>query len=95
MAETVLVSGGSGFIAGWCIVQLLERGYTVRTTVRSLAKEAAVRAAISSKVDAGDRLSFFAAELQFGDGRLRFCFGWRSASRPGSSLRGEKLRRPS
>ena len=45
MAETVLVTGGTGFVAGWCIVELLQRGYTVRTTVRSLSKEAAVRAA--------------------------------------------------
>ena len=36
MNETVLVSGGSGFLAGWCIVDLLERGYEVRTTVRDL-----------------------------------------------------------
>jgi len=63
MTETVLVTGGSGYIGGWCIVELLRRGYTVRTTVRSLAKEAAVRTAIGSEVDPGDRLTFFAAEL--------------------------------
>ena len=33
--ERVLVTGGSGFIAGHCILQLLEQGYLVRTTVRS------------------------------------------------------------
>ena len=38
MAETVLVTGGTGFVAGWCIVELLRRGYAVRTTVRSLAQ---------------------------------------------------------
>ena len=63
MTETVLVTGGSGYIGGWCVVELLRRGYTVRTTVRSLSKEAAVRAAISAEVDPGNRLSFFAAEL--------------------------------
>ncbi|MES2443124.1 MAG: NAD-dependent epimerase/dehydratase family protein [Pseudomonadota bacterium] len=63
MAETVLVTGGSGYIGGWCVVELLRRGYTVRTTVRSLAKEAAVRAAIAGEVDPGDRLSFHVAEL--------------------------------
>lgn len=66
MAETVLVSGGSGFVASWCIVDLLKRGYTVRTTVRNLAKEPAVRAAIASIVDPGDRLA--TPQLQFGQG---------------------------
>ena len=63
MTETVLVTGGSGFIAGWCIVDLLRRGYIVRTTVRNLDKAPAVRAAIAAEVDPGDRLTFHAAEL--------------------------------
>lgn len=63
MTETVLVTGGTGFVGGWCIVELLKRGYTVRTTVRSPAKEAGVRAAVASAVNAGDRLSFFIADL--------------------------------
>jgi dihydroflavonol-4-reductase len=61
--KTVLVSGGSGFLGGWCLVELLRRGYRVRTTVRDLAKEPEVRARVESQVDAGDRLSFFAADL--------------------------------
>ncbi len=66
-AETVLVTGGTGFIASWCIVELLRSGFTVRTTVRSLSKEQAVRAAISTVIDPGDypgdRLTFFPADL--------------------------------
>ncbi|SJX66594.1 related to GRE2-methylglyoxal reductase (NADPH-dependent) [Sporisorium reilianum f. sp. reilianum] len=34
----VLVTGGSGFIAIWCVYQLLERGHKVRATVRSADK---------------------------------------------------------
>ena len=34
--ETVLVTGGSGFLGGWCLVELLRRGYTARTTLRVL-----------------------------------------------------------
>jgi len=68
MSKTVLVTGGSGFIGGWCVVELLKRGYTVRTTVRSLDKEASVRAMIAAEVDPGDRLSFFAADLTSDDG---------------------------
>lgn len=68
MAETVLVTGGTGFIAGWCIVQLLERGHTVRTTVRDAAKEQRVRAAVAGAQAAGDRLAFVAADLNRDDG---------------------------
>ncbi len=60
---TVLVTGGSGFIGGWCVIGLLQQGYTVRTTVRSLDKEAAVRAALGTVVDPKDQLSFYAADL--------------------------------
>jgi dihydroflavonol-4-reductase len=63
MTQAVLVTGGSGFVAGWCIVELLRRGYTVRTTLRNPAREPAVRAAVASVTDAGDALSFYAADL--------------------------------
>lgn len=63
MTQTVLVTGGTGFVAGWCIVQLLERGYLVRATLRSLEKQAAAHAAIATATDPSERLSFVAADL--------------------------------
>ncbi len=66
--KTVLVTGGSGFLGGWCLVELLRRGYRVRTTVRDLAREGEVRAAIGSEVDPGDRLTVLAADLRGDDG---------------------------
>src|SRR5258708_25600960 len=60
---TVLVSGGSGFIGSWCVIELLRQGYAVRTTLRSLGRESATRAAIGKQVDVQDRLRFYAAEL--------------------------------
>ncbi|HKT83668.1 MAG TPA: aldehyde reductase [Solirubrobacterales bacterium] len=68
MSETVLVSGGSGFLGGWCIVELLGRGYEVRTTVRDLSREAELREAVGSRVDAGERLSVLAADLTRDEG---------------------------
>ncbi|MGH6910494.1 MAG: NAD-dependent epimerase/dehydratase family protein, partial [Phenylobacterium sp.] len=60
---TVLVTGGSGFIGGWCVIGLLQQGYVVRTTVRDLSREAGVRQALGTVVDPGNRLSFHAANL--------------------------------
>ena len=60
MAGTILVSGGSGYIAGFLIRQLVAEGWMVHTTVRSLAREAAVRRLLA--VD-NSRVKFFAADL--------------------------------
>jgi dihydroflavonol-4-reductase len=60
----VLVTGGSGFIGAHCILQLLNAGYRVRTTVRSLAREAEVRAMLKiGGAQPGDALSFVGADL--------------------------------
>src|SRR6476661_8795871 len=61
---TVLVTGGTGFLGGWCVVRALERGYDVRTTVRSLKREPDVRAAVAAAgVDADSRLTVLEADL--------------------------------
>ncbi|MBA4011085.1 MAG: epimerase [Phenylobacterium sp.] len=62
MAQRVLVTGGTGFVGGWTIVELLRRGYAVRTTVRSAAREADVRAAVGTQI-APDGLEFALADL--------------------------------
>jgi dihydroflavonol-4-reductase len=65
----VLVTGGSGFIGSHCILQLLAAGYTVRTTVRSLEREADVRAMLKvGGAEPGQRLKFYAADLLKDDG---------------------------
>jgi nucleoside-diphosphate-sugar epimerase len=74
MPQMVLVTGGSGFIGSHCIIQLLAAGYRVRTTIRNLKREADVRAMLKvGGAEPGDRLSFFAADLE-NDA------GWREAT---------------
>ncbi len=69
----VLVTGGSGYIASFCIAQLLGEGWRVRTTVRSLSREADVRQAMAKLTGIGERLQVVAADLNADA-------GWREAA---------------
>src|SRR6516165_4594392 len=70
----VLVTGGSGYVAGYCIAQLLNDGWSVRTTVRSVAKSKAVRATIGG-------IGAKAAEIEFVEADLNSDAGWDKAAR--------------
>ena len=71
--STILVTGGSGFIGSHTILQLLDAGHRVRTTVRSLKREGDVRAMLKEGgAEPGDRLLFVAADLTNDS-------GWREA----------------
>ena len=65
MTQTVLVSGGSGYIAGYIIRELVAQGWTVHTTVRDGAREGEVRKRLD--VD-NKRLHFFVADLTSDNG---------------------------
>lgn len=67
--ETVLVTGGTGFVGAHCILQLLQKGYRVKTTVRNLARKDEVIGmlrnggiAFPDSYEDG-RLAFIAADL--------------------------------
>ncbi len=63
-SDPVLVTGGTGFVAMQIILQLLQKGYNVRTTVRSLnSKDTIIRTLGLNGVTSLDKLSFVEAEL--------------------------------
>lgn len=61
--DLVLVTGGTGFLGGHCIIELLRKGYQVRTTVRDLARASELRTTISRAVGEADNLDIVEADL--------------------------------
>ena len=61
--EKVLVTGATGFIGLHCVQQLLDKGYHVRGTVRSMARADEVRAAMKNAGADANRLELVEADL--------------------------------
>lgn len=62
--ETVLVTGGTGFVAMQIILQLLQRGYKVKTTVRNLSsKDKIIETLKNNGISSFENLSFVTIEL--------------------------------
>ena len=59
----ILVTGASGFIASWIVKYLLEDGFTVHGTVRSLEKARKVKHLQEMQAEYGDRIKLFEADL--------------------------------
>jgi dihydroflavonol-4-reductase len=65
----VLITGGSGYIGGWCALAALEAGNDVRTTVRDAKKGEALRRQLHTVADFNDdSLTIVQADLQSDDG---------------------------
>ncbi|MEU1273424.1 aldehyde reductase [Streptomyces sp. NPDC005799] len=66
---SVLVTGGTGFIGSWCVLTLLDAGHTVRTTVRDLRRERALRSWLHAAGPSDDdRLTVVRADLEHSEG---------------------------
>ncbi|MEP3224664.1 MAG: NAD-dependent epimerase/dehydratase family protein [Parasphingorhabdus sp.] len=65
MTKTAMVSGGTGYIATYVIRQLLDEGWHVNTTIRSIAREADAHRRFP---EAGNKLKFFQADLMHDEG---------------------------
>jgi dihydroflavonol-4-reductase len=64
----ILVTGGSGFVGGHCIIALLNAGCRVRTTIRSRERESDVRCILAAGgAPAGD-ITFAITDLTRDDG---------------------------
>ena len=71
MSQTVLVTGATGYIAKHLVLQLLEAGYIVKGSARSLSREAELRDAVGPKLSdqsALDRLTLVPLDLSSDDG---------------------------
>lgn len=71
----VLLTGGSCFLARWTIIELLQRGYSVRASLRDPSRQISVRATISRYVQNTDRLLFVQACLSREERRTEAAFG--------------------
>ena len=72
--EKVLVTGATGFIGLHCIKQLLDRGYSVNGTLRSLDRQAEVIDSLERNNTPIRHLSLFEVDLNRDS-------GWNSAIR--------------
>ncbi len=66
--KKVFVSGGSGYIALHCIARLIQKGYFVKTSIRSLSRKKEVVDSISKVVDCDGKLEFCQLDLLKDDG---------------------------
>lgn len=68
MTKTVLVTGGTGFVGTHIIFQLLQRGYNVKTTIRSLGSKSKVIDTLKfNGLTTFDNLTFVEADLSKDD----------------------------
>ncbi|MBO9652381.1 MAG: NAD-dependent epimerase/dehydratase family protein [Variovorax sp.] len=93
MRKTALVTGGTGFLAGWLIVGLLQRGIAVRTTVRDLSSEASLRAAVA-RVAPAHELRVVRADLLADDGWAEAAEGADCVFHVASPMSGEDVVTP-
>jgi nucleoside-diphosphate-sugar epimerase len=61
--KSVLVTGGSGYLASWIVRQLLEQGYRVHTTVRNLSDEVKTGHLITLSEEFPGMVTIFEADL--------------------------------
>ena len=56
--STVFVSGGSGYIALHCIAKLIDRGFNVKTSLRTMSRKEEIVKSVSKVVNCKDKIDF-------------------------------------
>ena len=64
----VLITGISGWIAQFCAVELIKKGFHVRGSLRNMQRQNEVTTAISTAVEIADNLSFCKLDILHDDG---------------------------
>lgn len=77
-AGPLMVSGGTGYLAGWVIADLLERGLTVHGTVRDLTDQSKFRHLLDIASDTTGNLVLHEADLLDGPALTRAAEGCRT-----------------
>ncbi len=93
--STVLVTGGTGFLAGWIIRALLEQNHTVRTTVRTAAKATVITDMLVAENIDVTKLSHAVADLGASSGWANAMAGVDYVLHTASPLGGEDHNDPS
>lgn len=76
--ETILVTGGSGFVGAHCVLQGIQKGYKVNTTIRSLSRTDDVKQMLRNGGATEAEISnvrFFVADLSKDEGWEKACSG--------------------
>ena len=73
----VLVTGASGYLGIYCVVELLKAGYFVRATLRNISDESKLREIIENEIDTKNNLEFCELDLtedQHWDAVMKDCY---------------------
>ena len=83
--KNILVTGGTSYIGKHCIAQLIEKGYSVRTTIRDIGRSDEIKSDLEAHLNKEISLDIFEADLLKDDGwneAIRGCDNTYSRSFP-------------
>ena len=66
--EKVFVSGGSGYIALHCIAKLIQKGFYVKTSLRTISRESEIIESLNKVIDCSNKIEFCELDLTKDEG---------------------------